>query len=181
MSCPAVAELAHHPSLLRLAHGLLGGQAQPFRATLFDKSPRANWLVPWHQDTALPIAWPSDAPGWGPWSTKAGVHYAHAPAEALQRVVALRVHLDPSDADNGPLRVLPGSHTRGVLDDHEILRLTRSVSPVECHADGGGIVWMRPLAVHASSKASSRAPRRVLHLEYCSDLELGGGLALQVA
>ena len=31
------------------------GPAQPFRATLFDKSASANWLVVWHQDTALPM------------------------------------------------------------------------------------------------------------------------------
>ena len=27
-----------------------------------------------------------EAAGWGPWSTKAGVHYAHAPAAALADV-----------------------------------------------------------------------------------------------
>ena len=50
-----------------------------FRATLFDKSPVANWLVVWHQDTALPLRHHVAEPGWGPWSTKAGVLYAHAP------------------------------------------------------------------------------------------------------
>ena len=68
----------------------------PFRATLFDKSPKSNWLVVWHQDTALTICERIDAAGWGPWSTKAGVLYAHAPAAALERVVALRVCLDDS-------------------------------------------------------------------------------------
>ena len=31
-------------------------------------------------------------------------------SEALERVIALRIHLDDSTADNGPLRVLPGTH-----------------------------------------------------------------------
>jgi Phytanoyl-CoA dioxygenase (PhyH) len=51
-----------------------------------------------------------EAPGWGPWSIKEGVQYAHAPAKALQRVLALRVHLDDSTSKNGPLRILPGTH-----------------------------------------------------------------------
>jgi hypothetical protein len=45
------------------------------RATLFDKSPTANWLVVWHQDTALPVQERREAPGWGPWSVKDGVIY----------------------------------------------------------------------------------------------------------
>ena len=36
----------------------------PFRATLFDKSPQANWLVVWHQDTALPLRRRLDISGW---------------------------------------------------------------------------------------------------------------------
>ena len=77
------------------------------RATLFDKSPDSNWLVVWHQDTALPLVERKDLPGWGPWSTKEGVLYAHAPSQALSQVLALRVHLDDSTSVNGPLRCSP--------------------------------------------------------------------------
>ena len=38
-----------------MAQEVLGRAALPFRATLFDKSPTPNWLVVWHQDTALPL------------------------------------------------------------------------------------------------------------------------------
>jgi hypothetical protein len=44
---------------------------------------------------------------WGPWTTKAGVLYALAPAWALKRVLALRIHLDASTLSNGPLQVIP--------------------------------------------------------------------------
>jgi hypothetical protein len=49
-----------------IARETLGKEAFPFRATLFDKSPTANWLVVWHQDTALPLQERRDAPLWGP-------------------------------------------------------------------------------------------------------------------
>lgn len=92
MAVPEISQLAHDPRLLDIAHLYLGKEAFPFRATLFDKSPDANWLVVRHQDTALPLKHYCDARGWGPWSNKAGIAYAHAPATALSRVLALRVH-----------------------------------------------------------------------------------------
>src|ERR1700758_3038863 len=84
----------------QLACEVLGPRAFPFSATIFDKSPNANWLVAWHQDTALPVRHRIEVPGWGAWSTKQGIPYAHAPAEVLTQILALRVHLDDSAADN---------------------------------------------------------------------------------
>lgn len=118
-----VSQVAQQPNLIQLAQVVLGPEAFPFRATLFDKSPKSNWLVVWHQDTALPLRERHPVVGWGPWSIKDGVHYAHAPAAALSQVLALRIHLDRSTALNGPLRVLPGTQTLGVLDDDRIHEL----------------------------------------------------------
>jgi hypothetical protein len=115
MRLPDVAKIAVDRRLLDIAKGELGAEPLPFRATLFEKSGRGNWLVVWHQDTVLPLRKRFEAPGWGPWSEKSGVIYARAPASALSRVVALRVHLDASTTDNGPLRVVPGSHVLGII------------------------------------------------------------------
>ena len=96
---PAVMEIAQDPRLLKIAQSTLGNQATPFRATFFDKSAQSNWLVVWHQDKALPLREKTEAEGWGPWSVKDGVRYAHAPASALNQILALRLHLD--DPDDG--------------------------------------------------------------------------------
>jgi hypothetical protein len=85
MANPHVAGLANNQKLLELAREWLGGVALPFRATLFEKSQGTNWLIQWHQDTALPLAKRFEDRSWGPWSEKAGVTYAHAPAWALSR------------------------------------------------------------------------------------------------
>jgi ectoine hydroxylase-related dioxygenase (phytanoyl-CoA dioxygenase family) len=177
----AVAELARKARLLEIARGILGGEAFAFRATLFDKSPNANWLVVWHQDTALPLRERRELPGWGPWSVKEGVVYAHAPESALARVLALRVHLDDSTAENGPLRALPGTHTLGLLNDDEVHVLATKVSPVNCLVPRGGVLAMRPLLVHSSSKSLSQAARRVLHIEYSASERVAEGLELAVA
>jgi ectoine hydroxylase-related dioxygenase (phytanoyl-CoA dioxygenase family) len=122
-----------------------------------------------------------DVAGWGPWSTKSGVTYVHAPSRVLESVIALRVHLDDSTADNGPLRVLPGSHTNGVLGDARIHELSYRVTPIQCTVSAGGVIAMRPLLVHASSKARIEAARRVVHLEYAACLVLEPGLELRAA
>ena len=181
MSHPAVMKMANDPRLLRLAQEWLGSKPIPYRATLFDKSPASNWLVVWHQDTALPLRLRRDVPGWGPWSVKAGVVYAHAPASALETVIALRVHLDDSTSENGPLRVLPSTHRAGVLSDERIHDLVSRTGPLECVVGCGGVILMRPLLVHASSKSKTIAPRRVLHIEYAASLQVGSNLELNVA
>jgi Phytanoyl-CoA dioxygenase (PhyH) len=181
MSHDSVLEVANDPRLLGIAHRWLGPSASPYHATLFDKSPGSNWLVVWHQDTALPLRFRRDVSGWGPWSVKAGVLYAHAPAGALEGVVALRVHLDDSTPENGPLRVLPGTHRGGVLADGAIQELVRLSRTHQCVVGRGGIIAMRPLLVHASSKSASSAPRRVLHIEYAASFQVGSDLELDVA
>jgi ectoine hydroxylase-related dioxygenase (phytanoyl-CoA dioxygenase family) len=181
MKHPAVSDVANDPRLLAIARGFLGPSAMSFRATLFDKSSARNWLVPWHQDTALPLQERRDVPGWGPWSVKSGIRYAHAPATALSRVVALRLHFDDSREDNGPLRVLPGTHALGVLSEIDTERLVREIPPVDCLVSSGGIVAMRPLNLHASSKAETNRPRRVLHIEYVDSLEVDDGLRIAIA
>ena len=181
MAVPAVRKLANDPRLLAISREYLGSETHPFRATLFDKSPDANWLVAWHQDTALPLDARVAAPGWGPWSEKQGIQYAHAPAAALERVVALRVHLDDSTEANGPLRVIPGSHQEGVLTDAEVSERAARESSATCVVECGGVVAMRPLIIHASSKVTEPLPRRVLHIEYAESLELGDGIRLRAA
>lgn len=99
LGCPPIGAVARDARLLAIASAWLKAPARPFKATLFDKNPDSNWLVAWHQDTALPMASPAAKVGWGPWSLKEGIHYAHAPAAVLERVIALRLHLDDSGPD----------------------------------------------------------------------------------
>ena len=180
LTVSAVRGLATDRRLVDLAARFVGPAPVAFRATLFDKSPAANWLVVWHQDTALPLTKRGNDPAWGPWSTKAGVIYAHAPGWALETIVALRVSLDDSNETNGPLRVLPGSHRHGVLSDQEIGRLASEIHAIDCLAASGDVVAMRPLTVHGSSKSTSDRPRRVLHIEYAASHHLGNDIELAV-
>ncbi len=181
MHLGSVRYIAQSRPLKELAGEVLGPRVYPFRATLFEKSPTSNWLVVWHQDTALPLRHRIDVSGWGPWSTKAGIPYAHAPANVLSQVLALRIHLDDSTADNGPLRVLPGTHKLGLLDDDRISELAHQVAAVDCLVPKGGVLAMHPLLVHASSKSRTENPRRVLHIEYAASDSIADPLELEIA
>src|SRR6476619_4771962 len=138
MTLPPIVALANDPRLLRIAGHAFGKAMIPYRATFFDKSIGANWLVAWHQDTVLPLAARFRSPDWGPWSQKAGVLFARAPAWALSRVLALRIHLDSSTSENGPLRIIPGSHHFGVLSGNEVHTVARRSNSIECLAGRGG-------------------------------------------
>ena len=89
-------------------------------------------------------------------------------------MVTIRIHLDACDADNGPLRVIAGTHG-SLLDANAVEATTASGEPIECCVGAGGAVVMRPLLLHASSPARSARHRRVVHIEYAAG-ELPGGL-----
>ncbi|MEM8494193.1 MAG: phytanoyl-CoA dioxygenase family protein [Planctomycetota bacterium] len=165
---PAARQLVTHPTLARLVTDTLGPDAFAVRAIVFDKTPGANWRVAWHQDTAIPLREPGDAPGFGPPSTKDGVAHTRAPAELLARMLTVRLHLDDCFADNGPLRVVTGSHRLGRLDDDAIADHVRTHPSVAVTVPAGGLLVMRPLLLHASSPATSPSHRRVLHLEFAT-------------
>jgi ectoine hydroxylase-related dioxygenase (phytanoyl-CoA dioxygenase family) len=181
LSNPAIAQLATDRRMLEIAQSVLGRDAFPFKATLFDKSSEANWLITWHQDTALPLREKIETPAWGPWSTKEGIVYAHAPASALERIVALRLHLDDSTEENGPLRIIPGTHRKGILTDPEVEAIVTNNMAVTCLVPKGGVIVMRPLIIHASSKSQSDKPRRVLHIEYATPKTVSPPLKLAIA
>jgi len=176
-----VAKLGRCPQLINVVREVMGADAIPFRATLFEKTLAANWLVVWHQDTALPLRERQELQGWGPWSVKEGINYAHAPSTTLSQVLALRIHFDDSTSANGPLRVLPGTHELGVLSDDQIHDLSERITPIECVVAKGGVVAMRPLVVHASSKSQVEIPRRVLHIEYAASESIAAPLRLAFA
>jgi hypothetical protein len=142
----AQAWLASHIGLSGLAARLSGGQTRLSRIQAFDKSPMTNWFVPWHQDRA-----------------EGGLDRSVC---QLERTVALRIHLDDCNEDNGPLEVLPRSHTEGRLESVAIASLVETISPLLCLTVRGDIIAMRPLLVHRSQRARIPRSRRVLHLEY---------------
>lgn len=161
-----VRRLAESQSLRPLVETVLGPSACVVRALLFDKVPGANWHVGWHQDLIIPVQERTDVPGFGPWTVKAGQPHVKPPTEVLTKMLTLRVHLDDAPLENGPLKLIPGSHRHGELEANEVKQRIEERLPFVAACARGSVLAMRPLTLHASSPADQVSHRRVLHLEY---------------
>lgn len=172
---PEVRTLARSEAVRILVEPVLGPECFVVRAILFDKTPEANWKVAWHQDLTIAVTERKPVPGFGPWSEKAGIPHVQPPAEVLERMLTVRIHLDDCGPENGPVKVIPGSHGNGRLGAEEIARWREKRTPVLCTSARGGVLVMRPLILHASSPATVPGHRRVVHLEFAAE-ELPRGL-----
>ena len=133
------------------------------QCTYFRKSRERNWFVAWHQDLAIPVAERVERAELSGWSDKEGGVFVQPPAEVLEPLVAVRLHLDECRESNGPLRVVPGSHRMGRLAVEEVARCRHERGEAVCTLPRGGALAMRPLILHASSRATGTGERRVLH------------------
>lgn len=152
-------QIKQHP----LLKNLMRRSFVPAQCTYFEKSPIRNWLVPFHQDLSIPVAARVTHPSLSSWSEKEGAIYAQPPAALLQQLVAVRLHLDDCGSDDGPLRVVPGSHLSGRLNAQAATAARHTQEEFICTARRGSALAMRPLLLHASSRSQGQGKRRVLH------------------
>lgn len=158
----AVKRIATSPALMPFLSPLIGPHYRAVRGIFFDKTQGANWPVPWHQDLSVAVKERRELPGWENWSVKRGVTHVQPPPEILARMVTMRLHLDDCPAENGALRVIPGSHRCGPVARAHMDGIGEAETVT---AMAGDALFMRPLILHASSSAQKPGHRRVLHLE----------------
>lgn len=151
---PFYRELAAHAGLMAALEPLIGAHIR-LRAggKINMKSASYGAPVEWHQDWAF---------------------YPHT----NQDVLAVGILLDDMDADNGPLRVLPGSHRGPVYDHHsegafcgaiDVDRAGLNVADArELHAPAGAVTIHHARLVHGSALNTSNRQRRVLFYEYAA-------------
>lgn len=165
---PEVGVWLDSPAVRSVTTAVLGPGARPVRGLLFDKNSAHNWRIGWHQDGTITVAERVDLPGFAGWTCRDGVWHVRPPAQILEGVLTLRLHLDPCGSDNGPLKVLPGTHRNGRLNPAEIDAWVQRRTAVVCPAAAGDVLAMRPLLLHASDPARRPERRRVLHVEFAS-------------
>ncbi len=150
-----------HPNV----RGALPARARTVQCTFFEKSAAKNWLVPIHQDLSIPVSGRVDHPALSGWSEKEGATFVQAPDNVLDQMLAVRVHVDHCSPEDGPLRVVPGSHVFGRVEPAQAALAGRTAG-VTVPAKRGDALLMRPLVLHASSKSSGSSLRRVLHFVF---------------
>lgn len=152
----------------RIAARLIGPGARPVRAVLFDTSADANWIVAWHQDRTIPVRERHETPGFGPWSTKAGVLHVVPPISVLEGMATLRLHLDPVDAENAPLIVYKGSHLAGYVPADIAAKRAADGQIMVCEADTGDVWAYATPILHMSARSGGDRRRRVLQIDYAA-------------
>ena len=131
-------------------HDALGGdEVVPFTSKLNFKRAKEGSEFPWHQDYPY-------------WYVAVG--------EDAQDVITAIVFLDDATADNGAVRVIPGSHRIGPVrrdpdDPTRFLTDPAAIDPREeivLEVPAGSVLWFGSFLVHRSSPNSSGQHRRAL-------------------
>ena len=170
---PTLEPLLFTPALIQILDEFAGKGRFLTKGIYFDKPPGSNWFVAWHQDISISVDARREVPGYAQWTAKSGVIGVVPPVPILQKTLTIRIHLDNTDASNGALNVIRGSHNLGIVRKENLD--WSQLEEFTCEVPAGGAMLMRPLTMHASRRAQSGGQRRVIHLEFCN-LELDGGI-----
>ncbi len=135
------------------------------KAIYFDKPSTSNWFVSYHQDLSISVDKRADVLGYKNWTHKKGQYGVQPPLEILQDAFTIRIHLDNTNENNGALRVIPKSHLNGVIRKKLDIGTPAAKEQI-CKVEKGGIMLMKPLTFHASSRTTNAKRRRVIHLEF---------------
>jgi hypothetical protein len=171
---PRAATIWRVPLICNALSAVLGPGFGLVRALFFDKPPEQSWALPWHKDLTIAVRENRrPSPRFTKPTRKAGVPHVEAPLEVLEAMLTVRIHFDAVTDENGPLKVVPGSHRSGKSLSSD------NIEPQYLHAAPGDVLLMRPLLAHCSRKSApgARSHRRVLHLEFAASPELADGYA----
>ena len=143
---------------------LFGKEYFAVKSIYFDKPQNSNWFVAYHQDLTISVDKKVDIVGYGPWTVKQGQFAVQPPLNILEDNFTIRIHLDDTNEGNGALKVIPGSHLKGIYRAETIDWALEKETI--CNVPKGGIMIMKPLLLHASGRSTTGNKRRVLHVEF---------------
>ena len=161
---PAVHPDIFNDRLKAIINDLFGFDYFIVKSIYFDKPETSNWFVAWHQDLTLSVEEKAELTGYGPWVKKQDYFSVQPPLNMLEDNFTIRIHLTDTDAGNGALNVVPGSHLKGVYRPENINWAAET--KVVCSVKAGGVMIMRPLLLHASNRTINNKPRKVIHIEF---------------
>jgi ectoine hydroxylase-related dioxygenase (phytanoyl-CoA dioxygenase family) len=134
-------DLAADPKLLDCIEPLIGKNILFHYSKLNMKGPKVGSVVEWHQDFS---------------------YYPHTNSD----LVTALIFLDDASQQNGCLRVVPGSHRRGLVSHEEGGYFRGKAQDVEeaqavpIEVPSGSVLFLHCLTLHASARNESTLPRR---------------------
>lgn len=143
------------------------------KSIYFDKPEKSNWFVAYHQDLTISVDKKIEVENFENWTVKQNQYAVQPPTEILENNFTIRIHIDKTTRENGALKVINNSHSKGILRiEHMDFKNEKETI---CEVEKGGVMIMRPLLFHASNKTTNNERRRVIHIEF-SRQQLPAGL-----
>lgn len=169
---PDTVDILFNDKLSELISSVFGDEFFIVKSIYFDKPETSNWFVAYHQDLTISVDKKIDIPGYSSWTTKHNQFAVQPTVDILQDNFTIRIHLDETTEHNGALKVIPGSHKKGVYRPETIdwTNETETTCPVK----KAGVMIIKPLLLHSSGKTTNKNKRRVIHLEFSRSLLPGG-------
>lgn len=161
---PATQYIIFNNKLNAIIQALFGSGFFITKSIYFDKPAQSNWFVSYHQDLTISVDKKLELPGYGPWTVKQNQFAVQPPLAILENNFTIRIHLDDTDENNGALKVIPGSHQKGIYRP-ETIDWHKETEDL-CKIEKGGIMIMRPLLLHSSGRTTNSNKRRVVHVEF---------------
>ncbi len=160
---PDAFDLVFNKNLKGLLTELFGSDFFVVKSIYFDKPANSNWFVAYHQDLTISVDKKITLDGYGPWTKKQEQYAVRPPLEILEDNYTIRIHLDDTDEENGALKVINRSHTKGICRP-ETIDWNVETETI-CNVPKGGVMFMKPLLLHASGRTTNSKKRRVIHIE----------------
>lgn len=161
---PDLKDLIFTATLKNIIDQLFGPEYFLVKSIYFDKPENSNWFVAYHQDLTISVNRKAEIAGFGPYTNKHNQFAVQPPLNILENNFTIRIHLDETNEENGALKVIPDSHSKGIYRPENIDWATEN--EVSCNVKRGGIMIMRPLLLHSSGRTNNNKKRRVMHLEF---------------
>ncbi|MFL9833886.1 phytanoyl-CoA dioxygenase family protein [Chryseobacterium terrae] len=166
---PDVKDLIFTNNLKQIIKEIFGENYFVVKSIYFDKPEKSNWYVAYHQDLTISVDKKVELENFGPWTTKQNQFAVQPPLEILENIFTIRIHLDDTDENNGALKVVPKSHSKGIYRP-ETIDWNLEKENI-CNVEKGGVMIMKPLLLHGSNRTINGKKRRVIHIEF-SDKQL---------
>lgn len=141
------------------------------KSIYFDKPEKSNWFFAYHQDLTISVNKKIEIENFENWTVKQNQFAVQPPTAILEKNFTIRIHIDKTTKDNGALKVINNSHSKGIFRVENLEIENETI----CEVEKGGIMIMKPLLFHASNKTTNNERRRVIHIEF-SNQQLPDGL-----
>jgi len=161
---PASTDLIFNNKLKKIIREIFGEDYFLVKSIYFDKPETSNWFVSYHQDLTISVDQKAEIAGFGPYTRKHNQFAVQPPLNILESNFTIRIHLDNTNEENGALKVISNSHSKGIYRPENIdWSIEKELS---CNVTGGSVMIMKPLLLHSSNRTTNNQKRRVIHLEF---------------